>query len=63
MLKALVLFVFALSLTMSVSANQIKQVMIDTTAPEFKIQALDGKQVALSDLRGKVVVLHFGAGW
>ena len=63
MLKALVLFVFALSLTIAVSANQIKQVMIDTTAPEFKIQALDGKQVALSDLRGKVVVLHFGAGW
>ena len=61
--KALVLFVFALSLTIAVSANQIKQVMIDTTAPEFKIQALDGKQVALSDLRGKVVVLHFGAGW
>jgi Peroxiredoxin len=63
MLKALVLFVFALSLTIAVSANQIKQMMIDTTAPEFKIQALDGKQVALSDLRGKVVVLHFGAGW
>jgi len=63
MLKALVLFVFALSLTIAVSANQIKQMMIDTTAPEFKIQALDGKQVALSDLRGKVVVLHCGAGW
>ena len=61
--KVLVLFVFALSLTIAVSANQIKQMMIDTTAPEFKIQALDGKQVALSDLRGKVVVLHFGAGW
>jgi cytochrome oxidase Cu insertion factor (SCO1/SenC/PrrC family) len=63
MKKVLVLFVFALAFTITTSANQIKQAMIGSTAPAFKIQAIDGKSLALSDLRGKVVVLHFGAGW
>jgi cytochrome oxidase Cu insertion factor (SCO1/SenC/PrrC family) len=63
MRKIIVLFVFALSFATATFANQIKQAMIGTTAPQFKIQALDGKPLALSDLHGKVVVLHFGAGW
>jgi peroxiredoxin len=32
-------------------------------APEFRLSALDGKQVALSDYRGKVVLVHFWATW
>jgi len=32
-------------------------------APEFALESLDGEAVRLSDSRGKIVVLHFGAGW
>ena len=32
-------------------------------APEFSLSTLDGRQVALSQYRGKVVVLDFWASW
>lgn len=32
---------------------------IDKPAPDFALQTADGREVSLSDLRGKVVVLHF----
>jgi len=32
-------------------------------APEFSLKALDGKEVALNALRGKVVFLNFWATW
>jgi peroxiredoxin len=32
-------------------------------APEFRLPALDGSQVNLADLRGKVVMVHFWATW
>lgn len=36
---------------------------IGATAPDFTTQTLDGKDVKLSDYRGKVVVLDFWATW
>ena len=33
------------------------------TAPEFTLRTLDGAEVRLSELRGKVVVLNFWATW
>ncbi len=39
------------------------QPMIGQPAPGFDLPALDGTMVKLSDLSGKLVVLHFGAGW
>lgn len=38
-------------------------VRIGETAPDFTITLTDGKQVALSSLRGKVVMLQFTASW
>ncbi|NPA92314.1 MAG: TlpA family protein disulfide reductase [Chloroflexi bacterium] len=32
-------------------------------APDFTLQTLDGKQIALQDLRGQVVVINFWATW
>ena len=36
---------------------------IGFTAPAFKLEALTGAPIALSDLRGKVVVLNLWASW
>lgn len=33
------------------------------TAPDFTVEMLDGSQLTLSDLRGKVVLLTFWASW
>ena len=33
------------------------------TPPPFALERLDGKRVALSDLRGQVVLLYFWATW
>ena len=38
-------------------------VRIGEIAPDFTITLTDGKQVTLSSLRGKVVMLQFTAGW
>ncbi len=32
-------------------------------APDFKLRTLDGKEVSLSDYRGKVVLINFWATW
>ena len=34
-----------------------------SVAPDFELKGLDGKQVRLSDYRGKVVLLNFWATW
>ena len=42
---------------------EMKQPWIGNPAPPFSLSTLDGKKLALSDLKGRLVVLHFGAGW
>jgi len=37
--------------------------LIGKQAPEFKVETSSGKSVSLSNLRGKVVLLHFWATW
>lgn len=43
--------------------TSLKPKMLDTIAPAFTLRDLTGKQVSLSDFRGKVVVLDFWATW
>lgn len=43
--------------------QELKSQMLDTIAPGFTLFDLQGKKVALSDFKGKVVVLDFWATW
>ncbi len=42
---------------------EANQPWIGNPAPSFSLSTLDGKKLSLSDLKGRLVVLHFGAGW
>lgn len=42
---------------------ELRKSMLNETAPSFALLDLDGKKVAISDLKGKVVVADFWATW
>ena len=44
-------------------SEKYKPVVIDEMAPDFSLYDLDGREVKLSDFRGKVVFLNFWATW
>jgi hypothetical protein len=37
--------------------------LLDQPAPPFRLRGVDGTPLSLGDLRGRFVVLHFGASW
>lgn len=59
---ALVLLISA-SISATPSDQALTRLEIHPSAPEFILQDINGKQHALSDYRGKVVVVNFWASW
>lgn len=47
----------------AVEFSEPDRLTVGVPAPDFKVQALDGKPIALADFRGKVVLLDFWATW
>lgn len=43
--------------------QRLKAVQVGQTAPEFTIPSIDGRQIKLSDYRGKYVLIDFWASW
>ena len=58
---AALLVVVALAVVQPLPA--MEHPMIGEDAPAFDLPTLDGNNVSITDLGGKYVVLHFGAGW
>ena len=56
--------VFALSLVLfGLSCSKTDRRGGQVTAPDFTVRTIDGKEITLSALRGKVVLLDFWATW
>jgi hypothetical protein len=60
---------FVLGLALAFSASRAAAAdpaasMLGRPAPSFRLtDVLSGKAVSLEDMRGRTVVLHFGASW
>lgn len=68
--KALILiamFIFGIAVVFTITgAPDVRQpaaVVVGSAAPDFQLQDLNGKTWKLSDLKGKVVLIHFWATW
>jgi cytochrome c biogenesis protein CcmG/thiol:disulfide interchange protein DsbE len=57
------LFACVVSADPQEARNVIRFVRNPDPAPEFKLQSLDAKPIALADSRGKVILLNFWATW
>src|SRR5262245_24287974 len=43
--------------------DKVKELAVGSSAPDWRLKSIDGETVALSELRGKVVVIDFWANW
>ena len=63
MQRTLVLATVVLLAVPARAAEPARQPMLGEPAPAFSLADLQGKTLSLADLRGRLVVLHFGASW
>jgi cytochrome oxidase Cu insertion factor (SCO1/SenC/PrrC family) len=59
----LLLLLLLLAIPATGFAEELPQPKIGEVAPAFNLETLQGKKVALADLRGKFVVIHFATSW
>jgi thiol-disulfide isomerase/thioredoxin len=62
-MKKLLLLVIVLVITSTLVFSQSSSLKIGETAPEIRLPTPDGNTIALSSLRGKVVLIDFWASW
>jgi len=61
--KSLFLIIFFLSFTQLFAQRKIENQTSSNKAPNFTLEDLNGKNVKLSDFKGKVVIINFWATW
>lgn len=59
----LTIFVAAVAFTLYEAFHKDKGPTVGEQAPNFELQALSGKQVKLSDFKGKGILLNFWGSW
>ena len=64
-MKKLLFTLVALIAVSTLFANDYKGSLLKNgdNVPEFKVTTLDGKEIAIADLKGKVVLINFFATW
>lgn len=50
-------------LILPLNGQDLPQPALGESATDFELLTLEGRKVALKDLRGKLVVIHFAATW
>ena len=59
----LLFLLFLVAVSATGFAEELPQPKIGEAAPAFTLETLQGEKVALADLRGKFVVIHFATSW
>ena len=60
---AVVFLFFLIVKPVSCFTEELPQSKIGEAAPAFSLETLQGEKLALEDLRGKFVVIHFATSW
>ena len=59
----ILLLLFLAAVPLAAFAGELPQPKIGEAAPLFNLEDLHGDKVALADLHGKFVVIHFATSW
>ena len=59
----ILLLLFLAAVPLAAFAEELPQPKIGEAAPLFTLEDLQGNTVALTDLQGKFVVIHFATSW
>lgn len=62
-MRYLNVFALIMVLIFSLGCAKVGAIELGKEAPEFKLSDINGKQVSLSDFKGKAIILDFFASW